>query len=122
MLITDLEPNIQISNNNHRGGLDLGIQLNSGPKYQVSTRDGQGTGTQETGNGYLGSRSGTEGTGTQNENSFRNEKEREPDCVPLRSRFFLKIQNFSKKERDRKSVPEPKEREPNCVPFRSRFF
>ena len=38
MLITDLEPNIQISNNNHRGGLDLGIRLNSGPKYQVSEK------------------------------------------------------------------------------------
>ena len=62
------------------------------------------------------SRSGTGGTGTQNENLFRNEKEREPNCVPLRSRErqererqererqererkepdFFNIQNFSK--------------------------
>ena len=77
----------------------------------ITVRDGLGTGTQGTGNGYLRSRSGTGGTGTQNENLFRNEKEREPNCVPLRSR---ERQERERQERERKER-ERKE-------LRSRFF
>ena len=79
-------------------------------------RDGQGTGTQGTRNGYLRSRSGTGGTGTQNENLFRNEKEREPNCVPLRSR---ERQERERQERERQER-ERKERERKEL--RSRFF
>ena len=62
------------------------------------------------------SRSGTGGTGTQNENLFRNEKEREPNCVPLRSR---ERQERERQERERQER-ERKERERKEL--RSRFF